>query len=337
MSIQSQAEFLKLYLAQLKPALRTLEPARKEALSVFLTALFFVLASIPGFIIFSRTEKPADLLLAMAPLGIGIYIFFRYKEKRNIYAAEFKEQVIRELVRLIDSNLSYYPEQLITEPEYRESDIFRNPIDRYSGDDLVEGMVGVTRCRFSELEHQEKKESIDSKGRRRTHWVTIFKGIFFIADFNKHFNGRTYVVPDAGSSFLGIGKLFEKWTMGRGDLVELENPEFENLFTVYGTDQVEARYILSTSLMERLVNFRRKANTRIHLSFIHSKVYLALSVNKNLFEPNVFSSGVKSGYLKDYFNYLKLVTGIIDDLNLNLRIWGKGPQAVDLNEFRRMD
>ena len=108
-------------------------------------------------------------------------------------------------------------------------------------------------------------------------------------------------------------------------MVELENPEFEKLFTVYGTDQVEARYILSTSLMERLVNFRRKANTRLHLSFIHSKVYVALSVNKNLFEPNVFSSGVKSGYLKEYFNYLELVTGIIDDLNLNLRIWGKGP------------
>ncbi len=109
----------------------------------------------------------------------------------------------------------------------------------------------------------------------------------------------------------------------RGDLVELENPEFEKLFTLYGDDQVEARYILSTSLMERLVNFRRKTNARLHLSFINSKVYVALSVNKNFFEPNVFSSGVKSGYLKECFNYLELVTGIIDDLKLNLRIWGK--------------
>ena len=108
-------------------------------------------------------------------------------------------------------------------------------------------------------------------------------------------------------------------------MVELENPEFEKLFTVYGTDQIEARYILSTSLMERLVNYRRKANTSLHLSFIHSKLYVALPVSKNLFEPNVFSSGVKSGYLKEYFSYLELVTGIIDDLNLNLRIWGKGP------------
>jgi hypothetical protein len=323
MSMQSQAEFLKLYLSQLAPALRTLEPVRKKALAAFLTALFFVLAGIPGFIIFSRIGKPEILLVALASLGIGLYGFFRYDQKKKDYAAEFKQRVIREMIKLIDPGLYYFPEQRISEAEYRESDIFREPIDRYSGDDLVEGALGATRCRFSELEHQEKKESVDSRGRRRTYWVTIFRGVFFVADFNKHFIGRTYVVPDAGGSFLGIGKLFEKWAIGKGELVELENPEFEKLFTVYGTDQVEARYILSPALMERLVNFRRKANTRLHLSFIHSKLYVALSVNKNLFEPNVFSSGVKSGYLKEYFHYLELVTGIIDDLNLNLRIWGK--------------
>ena len=79
--------------------------------------------------------------------------------------------------------------------------------------------------------------------------------------------------------------------------------------------------------MERLVNFRRKANTRLHLSFIDSKLYVALSLSKNLFEPKLFTSGVRSGYLKEYFHYLELVTGIIDDLNLNLRIWSKQSQG----------
>ena len=201
MSMQAQAEFLKLYQSQLIPVLRTLEPARKEARTAFLIALFFVLASIPGFIAFSRIGQSAVLLMALTPLGIGVYGFFRYNNKKKDYASEFKEQVIRELVRLTDPNLNYYPAQLINESDYREADIFRNPIDRYSGDDLVEGTLSVTRCRFSELEHQEKKEFVDSKGRRQTSWVTIFKGIFFIADFNKHFNGRTYVFPDAGSRF----------------------------------------------------------------------------------------------------------------------------------------
>ncbi|MBK9503984.1 MAG: DUF3137 domain-containing protein [Bacteroidetes bacterium] len=43
---------------------------------------------------------------------------------------------------------------------------------------------------------------------REIHYVTIFKGLFFIADFNKHFNGNTYVLSDFGERFLGgFGKM----------------------------------------------------------------------------------------------------------------------------------
>jgi hypothetical protein len=52
-------------------------------------------------------------------------------------------------------------------------------------------------------------------------------------------------------------------------------------------------------------------------------LFVALSVRQDLFEPRIFSSGLQSSYLQDYFRYLALVAGIVDDLNLNLRIWGK--------------
>ncbi|MGR8978548.1 MAG: DUF3137 domain-containing protein [Gammaproteobacteria bacterium] len=321
--MKSQVEFLRLYHSELLPALHGLEPLRKEVLAAFWTSIFFISASLPGFFMFYRMGKPSALIIALFPLGWGIYGFFRFDQKKRNYAWDFKNLIISELIKLIDVNLVYYPEQLVSEWEYREADIFRNSIDRYQGDDLVEGTLGATHCRFSEIHHQEKKESVDSKGRRQTRWVTIFKGIFFVADFNKHFQGRTYVFPDAAGSFLGIGKLFEKWSMNRGELVELENPEFEELFTVYSTDQIESRYILSPALMERLVNFRRKADVKMHIAFIHSKLFLALSVRENLFEPKIFSSGINSGYLKDYFRYLELAAGIVEDLNLNLRIWSK--------------
>ena len=323
MGMKSLVEFLKLYHAELLPALRGLEPTRKEVMSAFWTATLFSGASLPGFFMFYRLGKPAALLLAIFPLSLAMYGFFRFDQKKRDYARHFKNRIISELVKLVDANLVYYPEQYVSEGEYREADIFRNPRDRYGGDDLVEGTLGITHCRFSEIHHQEKKESVDSKGRRQTRWVTVFKGIFFVADFNKHFLGRTYVLPDAAGSFLGIGKLFENFRFHRGERIELENPEFEELFTVYGTDQIEARYILSPSLMERLINFRRKANVEIHLSFVHSKLFMALNVSENLFEPKIFSSGLKPGYLKDYYRYLELAAGIIDDLNLNLRIWSK--------------
>jgi hypothetical protein len=56
---------------------------------------------------------------------------------------------------------------------------------------------------------------------------------------------------------------------------------------------------------------------------VNSKVFVAIVNNKELFEPRVFSTGINPDYLKEYYHYLDLVIGIVDDLNLNLRIWSK--------------
>lgn len=315
--------FDQLYQSHLLPTLESLEQSRKGALNSFWIAILWLLSAVPCIFIAIRIGHPAAFLLIAPSVILSIFKFSDYGKKKAVYAHEFKEKVIGEMVKMMDARLIYTPKLCISMNEYVEAGIFRNRIDRYAGDDLVEGKLGATSCKFSELHHQEKQVSYDSKGHRRENWVTIFKGIFFIADFNKNFHGSTFVLPDAGNSFFGMGRLLEKWTMGRGELVKLESPEFEKRFTAYSTDQVEARYILSPSLMERLVQFKEKAGTPLYLSFIHSKVFIALSLNKTLFEPNIFSSGVQPGYLKEYFRYLELVTGIVDDLNLNTRIWGK--------------
>ncbi|MGR9086884.1 MAG: DUF3137 domain-containing protein, partial [Gammaproteobacteria bacterium] len=165
--MKSPAEFQRMYNSRLLPVLQSLEPYRKDTLGAFLLALALLLASLPGFLAFFRSGKTSGLVIALILLAIGIYRFVVYGQKKKAYAVEFKELVIREMVHLIDPNLTYRPHQCIRADEYRESDLFRNPLDRYTGDDLAEGILGMTQCRFSELWHQEKKESVDSKGRRR--------------------------------------------------------------------------------------------------------------------------------------------------------------------------
>lgn len=321
--MKSVDNFIKHYRNNVAPILRDLEPERRALLLLFWTGVVFLAASAPGFVLSLRSDQPVYLLAAAPFVIVAVYQFYRFKQKKRAYADVFKNCVIRELVALIDPHFDYFPHRHIDEADYRESELFRNRIDRYRGRDLVEGALGATRFFFSELMHEEMQETTDAKGCRRTRWETVFKGLFFIADFNKPFHGKTYVVPDARGSVLNLGKLFEKGSFGRGDIVELENPEFDALFTVYGTDQIVARYILSSAMMDRLVHFRNKADTPVHLSFINSKMFVALPLSKDLFAPKIFSSGVQSACLRDYFRYLALVAGIVDDLNLNLRIWGK--------------
>lgn len=240
------------------------------------------------------------------------------------FAPDFKAQIVAEIVRFFDPGLRYGPSECISEGEFLESDIFRQRIDRYRGEDLVEGVLDRTALRFSEIHAEHRTETTDSKGRRRTEWHTIFKGVFFIADFNKDFSGVTVVLPDTAERLFGfLGRKLQEMNLMRGGLVAMEDPEFEKRFVVYGTDQVEARYVLSTALMRRIMEFQDKCGCRLHLSFVRSSVYLGIARTRDAFEPAFFRSLLAFESVRPYFDDLQLITGIVEDLNLNTRIWTK--------------
>ncbi len=69
--------------------------------------------------------------------------------------------------------------------QFISSCIFKKYPDRYASEDLVEGKLGATEFKFSEVHAEEKYEIRDSDGKNRTEFSTLFKGLFFVADFNK--------------------------------------------------------------------------------------------------------------------------------------------------------
>ena len=63
---------------------------------------------------------------------------------------------------------------------------------------------------------------------------------------NKTFKGTTIIKRDRGK----VANFFRSKMSGL-ESVKLEDPKFEKLFDVYGNDQIEARYLLTPSFMER--------------------------------------------------------------------------------------
>jgi len=315
----------KLYGTTLLPYLKILEQERKEIagkLTYIGLAILGTLILIITFF-FNRVHDKTNLFIF--PGIIGIVIFFGvYHFLTKDYVKEFKAKIIQRIVSFIDENLAYNALSCIPQTQFISSRIFKRHPDRYKGDDLVQGKLGATQIEFSEIHAEYKTEYTDSKGNRRTQWHTIFKGLFFISDFNKNFKGRTIVLPDTAERIFGhIGKMFQSWNVMRGELIRLEDIEFEKLFAVYGDDQIEARYILSTSLMKRIVDFKKKSKRPIHLSFVGSKIYVAVSYTKSLFEPRVFKTILDFTPIQEYFEDLILAVGLVEDLNLNTRIWSK--------------
>jgi len=317
------SDFESFYTSKLLPQLESLEQERKQVVAKFWSGIAYGVLFVPALIPFILLENPWLLLILVAPFVLVVYRLTFYEKEKASYVQHFKNSVIASMVKHMGDQLVYEPASQISMSEYCSSEIFHQRIDRFRGGDLISGMLGKTMIRFSELHHEEKHVSTDSHGRRTESWVTIFRGIFFIADFNKNFTGKTFVLPDLGLDFLGIGKWMDSVFGSRGEPVQMEDPVFEKQFKCYSSNQVEARYILSTSMMERLTELKSKVGSKIYLSFIASKIFIGIPINKDLFEPNVFSSGVKQDYLRNYYDSLHLITGIVDDLNLNTRIWTK--------------
>jgi hypothetical protein len=319
--MKTAEEFKQFYTQELTGTLNDLEVERKKGTRL---VTWLVLTIMVGSVLIAlppMMEMEPGLMIVGGVLTVAGIIFWAIKINRISKAIKlkFKEEVIRELVHFVDSSLNYDARACISQGEFSGSKIFVQGIDRYKGDDLVYGTIGKTDVRFSELNVEYATR--DSKGNKQYH--TLFKGIFFIADFHKNFVGETVVVPDTAEKLFGkLGTMLQKMNISRADLVKMENPEFEKAFAVYGTDQVEARYILTPALMQRIMDFKKKSG-KIHLSFLHSKVYLAISVSKNLFEPPFFQSMLRYELVEDYFNYLILSVNIVEDLDLNTRIWTK--------------
>lgn len=322
--MKTPEEIREFYTKELSADLQAMEARRRQTMrNGLITAGIIVLVGLViGGIIVAGGGPP--VLFIVGPVGGLIVGAILFHVIGRSYVSDFKQQIIGKLIPFLEPGLQYAPEEFVGEQPFQESGLFQQSIDRYSGEDLVCGRVGKTDLVFSEIHAEYKTETRDNKGRTQTHWHTIFKGLFFIADFNKYFNGQTLVLPDTAERMFGkFGQMLQSWNMMRGQLIKLEDPEFEREFVVYGDDQIEARYILSTSLMERIVAFKRKTGSQICLSFTGSKVYVAVPLERNLFEPQFFSSADDFNLIQEYVEDLVLAAGIVDDLNLNTRIWTK--------------
>ena len=209
----------------------------------------------------------------------------------------------------------------VEETLFSRSRLFTERIDRSSGNDYVHGKIDGVKIEFSDF-HAEKKHK-DSKG--RTSWSTIFQGLFIVSEFPKNFKGTTVILPDQAQSLFGdlVGSWLQSSNMSRNQLIKMDNVEFEKEFVVYGTDQIEARYILTHTLMQKLLGYKKRTKQPLYVSFASKRIYIAIDYRKDLFEPSVFHSLLKYKIAMEYVQTLHLAIGIVEELKLNQKLWSK--------------
>ena len=324
------------YETDLKEKLTSLEVLRKRVTMQYKLIPLVIVGAIGLFILYKQVVfllpesfmsfmRYTPHVIGIAAIALIIMIVIKISKKSKAYRIAFKENVVSEVIKIFDPDWNYSYSSCISQSEYLESGIFKTSLDRYKGDDLVTGKIKNTDFKFSELHSEYKTTTTDSKGNRKTTWHTVFKGLFFHADFNKTIKGTTFVLPDTAESMFGkFGQKLQSMNKTYGKLVKLENIEFEKKFVVYSSDQVEARYVLTPKMMEKIVNIKNKySKNALRLSFVGSRVYCAISFSKNLFEPRTFSSGILFTDIEEMYDLLSLIETIIEEMELNTRIWTK--------------
>ncbi|QOY51181.1 DUF3137 domain-containing protein [Candidatus Sulfurimonas baltica] len=312
--MKSVSELTDFYYKNLFPTLQKLEDDRKKLR--YKIIIVGVIYTIISAILASFFINNIDIIIFIY-IALGVII---YKFLVKDYTHEFKMSIIKPLIHAIDNTLLYSSTTHVSEYIFNRSKLFSEP-ERMSGNDFVKGKVNDINIEFSDI--LAEKRNRNSKG--KDSWSTIFKGLFIVAEFNKHFAGETVILPDSAQSTFGelIGSWLQSNNMTRDELVKMDDPEFEKEFVVYSTNQIEARYILSHSLMKKLLAFKHKSKHPLHVSFIGSHIHMAVEYNKDLFEPAIFSSLLDYKVAMEYVQTLHLAIGIVQELKLNQKLWSK--------------
>ncbi len=321
--MKNKEQLKEYYEKELAGILKRYENARVSILGqMHKYALMLTVTAIAGAIAIGVFGTGVFKFCAILPIMAisSVYVLLR-KYYAGSYRTFFKDDIIERIIKFVDPELEYYPKKHIESPLYNISRLFPEVHNRYRGKDLVKGQVGKTKFMFSELctEYVGTRDEDDDE----KPIGTIFKGIYFMGDFNKDFDGYTLVIPNTGFHYFKKPLKFLRDADSSAERVKLEDPEFDSVFVVYSTDQIEARYILSPALMQRIKNYKYKTGKEIGLSFTASFVFVAITMDEEIFEPNLYKTLLSFKPIEKYYDDLMLAVSIIEELNLNRRIWSK--------------
>ncbi|MGH7636720.1 MAG: DUF3137 domain-containing protein, partial [Gemmatimonadaceae bacterium] len=228
----------------------------------------------------------------------------------------YKTIVVRRVVDALGDGLSYSADSRFTKRDFLDMDLFNLRCEQWRAEDEVCGRKNAVS--YSILEAKATRTEGSGKNRRT---ITIFKGVIVRLDFNKHFQGHTVVVPNSESQILG-GLFGESSSRRRKNLCRMENVEFEDAYSVYATDQQEARYILTPKLMELIMRTRATLSDGLRVSFHDNSVFLTLPGMGDRFEVKLFGRAVTpENIVGELVEVVRLADQLVETLDLETRIW----------------
>jgi hypothetical protein len=312
-------EFKQHFEANVKPAMEELESKRQamHRKRLELGGIAAIAIILNGILTFFDALHPYTFIFTSFIAPVAAFLAFKYHFFDATISQQYKDKVVKEMISFIDPLLQYEPEKFIEYNEFFESELFPLKPDIYLGDDKISGTIDGVPLSISEVFCQFTPCTPKQWWHIGKEQVTIFHGIFLIAEYSKKFEGKIFIFPDKLQRKMGYtGMLVQKNNLIRGKYIKPRNEKFRDLFSVYAENEYEGEKLLTDVLMEKLLELRRITKSTIYCTLKENKIFVGIDLRREVFEVNTTKSLLQPHFLENFYNEVLSVFTIVDILKL---------------------
>lgn len=327
-------DFLHYYQKNIAPLVKKFEQNRVESLRLTIITSLLVIPITIGMILFELflfiklqdTHPDISTWMLVFMIGTVWACVFIIRAPIKNYKRSVKSIIFPIIFKYFGPNFLYQNDKPDLLLELEQSAILPNYTEVFTESYIKSSHKNVA---IELLETKFISGSTKSK-------ITAFKGLLILLSSNKKFNANTFIINIKTSNWFTNKwnqKANKDWLANQLrarnklanislETVHLEDPIFNKKFAVFSSDQIEARYLLTTSFMERLLKLNQLfGKNSMQCSFYNNHLLIMIPTNQPRFE--ISSIFKRVNFLTDcriIMAQMKEIYQIIDILKLDQKI-----------------
>lgn len=249
----------------------------------------------------------AIVVISICLLVISIVMMFKSSKVEKYYKSTYREKFIGYLLNDID--WSFKEKDGIDEEVFKCSQ-FSGCYDDYKGTDKLNINIpnddgNKSNYYLTLCDLDVTKTDRDSDGDRHT--VTVYSGIFGYAHF-----------PFEFKCILCLNTYF-RYKNVKLERVNLEDINFNKDYKIYSSNQIEARYILTPNMMEKLSSLKNKLGS-VMLTLVDNKMYIGFP-HRDLFELSTLEGGNIVSIFEKFYDEVDVLLKIVEEIKSNNKVF----------------
>lgn len=274
-----------------------METIRRKAKNGAIFLCVLILASV--LVRLSDYYKSSYMILFNIALCIS---FFIYKCNESNYKIIYKKEVITSFIKLVSDKLEYMPtssEFDFMKEQYKYANFDNSMSKGAELNDYIEGTLSDdTFVKMVNLQMAKRRGNDDK--------IELNEGIFAYVDCDKDIG----IDIKISINQFEISKQYNK--------VEMDSTEFEKCFDIYSENKILAMRLLTSDVMQTLVDFYNKYNIDYEIVIRYNRIYMRFFTG-SMFEPKLFGDSVNKAHLGKCFCIFKFIQDITKEINKALQ------------------